>query len=217
MTEVYPRIKDWIVREFGVDWDEKGLKTLRQETKNKWVFPMLFGSLTRSCAANLHLPEETADDLGDEFWDEFPDVKKWQERTVRHFEKHLWIETLGGRRRRGPLSRNQIINHPIQGTAFEIVVDGMNAVSVRAEMEGDPYMEPVINVHDDLTFLMPDDDSLLPRIETVVMEMCKPRHKFVNVPLVVEVSLGSRWSELKEIGVYRSNVLYNTPNPYDNH
>lgn len=214
MVQVYPEIKDWIVREFGVDWDEKGLKTLRQEAKNGWVFPQLFGSTTRSCAERLHLPEDIADDLGAEFWDEFPGVKKWQERTVRHYEKHLYVETLGGRRRRGPLSRNQIINHPIQGTSAEIVIDAMNAVSERAELAGDPYSSPVLNVHDDLTFLMPDDDQLYNRIERVAAEMCRPRHSFVNVPLIVEVSVGPRWNKLKELGVYRSDKLYNLRNPY---
>lgn len=214
MVEVYPRIKDWIVDEFNVDWDEKGLKVLRQEAKNGWVFPQLFGSTTRSCAERLHLPEHIADDLGAEFWDEFQGAKKWQERILRFYDKNLYVETLGGRRRRGPLSKNQIINHPIQGTACEIVVDGMNAVNDMALHEHDLYLLPRLNVHDDLTYFMPDNDQLLERIDKVAKEMCRPRHSYINVPLLVEVSLGPRWSKLKELGVYRSNVIYNTPNPY---
>lgn len=214
----YPEIKDWIVKEFDVDWDEKGMKTLRQEVKNRWVFPSIFGAVVESRAANMHLPEDIARDLDAEFWDGdsggFPDVKKWQKRTIAFYAKHLYVETLGGIRRHGPLSANQIINMPIQGTAAEIVTEGMSAVSELALIEDDlDNLHPVLNVHDDLTF-EPDDDHLEASMLTIAREMCKPRFDYINVPLIVEMKVGHRWSEMKEIAVYRSNELFNTPNPY---
>ena len=209
----YGPIKDQIAKEFGVDWDEKGLKTLRQEAKNKWVFPMIFGSAARSCARNLNIPEDVADTLAEEFWDEFPGVKRWHKETLKFYEKHLYVETLGGNRRRGPMSPNEIINHPIQGTAAEIVCEGMAALSERALIEENYDIDPMLNVHDDLSF-DPRDENLDATIDIIVREMCKHRFDYINVPLVVEVSIGPRWSELEEVGVYRSDVLFNLPNPY---
>ncbi len=213
MVDEYPRIKDWIVQAFSVDWDEKGLKTLRQEAKNGWVFPQLFGSSTRSCAARLHLPEDIADDLGAEYWDEFKGVKQWQEETVRFYEKHLYVETLGGFRRRGPTTLQELINMPIQGTAYEIVREGMNALSERSDEEDDAELHPVFNGHDDLSFIV-RDETLESKIQVIAHEMCMPRFDYVNVPLIVEVSIGSRWDNLKEIGKYSSADLFNLRNPY---
>ena len=213
MVALYPSIKDYIVETFNVDWEEKGLKTLRQEAKNGWVFPQLFGSSVKSCAEQLHLPDYVAEDLAAEFWDEFRDVKKWQEKLLKSYEKNLYVETLGGRRRRGPMTKNEIINMPIQGTAADIVTEAMNAVS-ELSYETDNYeIQPRINVHDDLTYLM-REQALNTNVEIIAREMCRHRFDYINVPLVVEAQIGKRWHELKEINVYRSDEIFNLENPY---
>lgn len=209
----YPQIVDWIVDTFGVDWDEKGMKTLRQETKNKWVFPSIFGASVNSRAASLHLPKEVAKELDGAFFDQFRGVKRWQKRIVDHYEKHLYVETLSGRRRRGPLSLNQIINTPIQGTGADLVKAAMCALSERAEAEENPNIDPRINVHDDLTFT-PDADAVDKTVEIIGWEMTKPRFSWCIVPLVVEVSVGPRWHECKEIAVLRGDVIHSLRNPY---
>lgn len=213
MVAEYPEIKDYIVSEFGVDWDEKGLKTLRQEAKNGWVFPQLFGSSVRSCSEQLHIPLGVMEALAEEFWDEFRGVKEWQQSLLESYDRKGYVETLDGRRRRGPMSLNQIINHPIQGTAFSIVCAGMNAISERAEAEGRLDRHPRFNGHDDLSFFMPDG-TLEENIEVITHEMCRPRFDFINVPLIVEVSVGQRWNALEEIRKYSSEQLFNLRNPY---
>jgi uracil-DNA glycosylase family 4 len=214
MVDIHPSIKDQIVREFKVDWEEKGLKTLRQEAKNKFVFPQFFGASVKACAEQLGLPDSVAQQLCEELWDEFPNVKRWQERLVKNYEKTLYVETLGGRKRRGPLSKNQIINHPIQGTAADIVTEAMAAISEQAEVLDKPWLQPRLNVHDDLSFWVPDQhlESAMPWIAA---EMSAPRFAFVNVPLVVEMKIGQRWSELQEIQVWRGHEIHEIHNPYN--
>lgn len=204
---LYPEIKDWIVSEFEVDWDEKGMKTLRQEAKNKWVFPQFFGSSSRSCAAQLHLPEDIADDAANEFWDQFRGVKAWQKRTVERYAKNHYVETLCGRRRHGPLSYNQIINTPIQGTGADIVMDAQERVTLKAQIEERWQLVPPLNVHDDLSFYIPRA-TLVRDVEDIASVMCDCRFSFINVPILVEVSTSQyRWHEMTEIGVYRSDEL----------
>lgn len=207
MVDIYPPIIDYIVETFEIDWDEKGLKTLRQEAKNQWVFPQLFGSSVKSCADNLHLPDYVAEDLAGEFWDTFKATKKWQEKLLVKYEKNLYVETLGGRRRRGPMTKNEIINMPIQGTACDIVTEAMCVISERAYAEEDPNLQPAINVHDDLSFFTPIDRTDY-YMDIIATEMCLPRFSYINVPLVVEASIGSRWDNLKEVKVYRSNEMF---------
>lgn len=213
LVDIYPEVKDWIVSEFAVDWEEKGLKTLRQEMKNKWVFPQLFGSALRSCAEALHLPDWAANDLGQEFWDEFREVKKWHDRIMKGYEKNLYVEALTGARRRGPMSKNEAINMPIQSTAAAIVKRAMTALSLEAEMREDPELQPSLNVHDDLSTIMADA-TMEAKIETVARIMCEHRYDFINVPLVVEASVGPNWADLEEVRVYRSDELFNLRNPY---
>jgi uracil-DNA glycosylase family 4 len=229
MIKEYGPIKDYIRESWADDFtsarakakkedkdfdeDKLLLKIVRQEAKNGWVFPQLFGSSIRSCAEQLHLPDDVAEDLGAEFWDEFRVVKKWQEGLLKKYEKNLYVETLGGRQRRGPMRKEQIINCPIQGTAADIVTEGMNALSERAMLDDDPDLQPNLNVHDDLTFLLPDA-TLEQKIPIIVREMCLPRFDYINVPLVVEASVGDRWHTLQEIGVYKSHELFGTRNPY---
>lgn len=213
MVDVYPAIKDYIVEAFSVDWDEKGLKTLRQEAKNGWVFPQLFGSSVKSCAEQLHMPMDRMEDLAGEFWDEFKEVKRWQQKLLASYEKRGYVETIDGRRRRGAMTPNQVINHPIQGTAFSIVREGMNAISELADGLENYELHPRFNGHDDLSFFM-RDESLESNIPVIAHEMCKPRFRWINVPLIVEVSVGHRWNDLEEIRKYSSADLFNLRNPY---
>ena len=111
------------------------------------------------------------------------------------------------------MTRNELINMPIQGTAFDIVGAGYNAISELADVSEDDELQPRIIIHDDLTFIM-TDASLETKIPVIAREMCLPRFDYVNVPLVVEVKAGKRWHDLEEIEVYRSHLMFDTPNPY---
>lgn len=224
LQKIYPTVTDWIVDEFPAeiadaekkhaDLDAAILKLLRQEMKNKWVFPQLFGSSLDSCADNLQLPKSIAEDLGEEFWDDFRVVKKWQNKVLEKYEKNLYVETLGGRRRRGPMRKEQIINHPIQGTACgDIVVAAMNAISMRSYLDDNIELQPIFNGHDDLTFEM-NESNLDANIPIIVGEMLKHRFDYINVPLVLELKVGYQWHKMEEIKVYRSHEVFGLPNPY---
>lgn len=211
----YGRIKDWIISEFNVPGDDDKLirKTLRQEAKNKWVFPMFFGSSFKSCAESLHLPEMVAKDMSEEFWDEFDGVLKWQKKLIAGYEKNLYVETLGGRRRRGIMTKNELINHPIQGTAADIVLEAMQDISLTSVIEEDDELQPNINIHDDLTFNLLDS-GVESKMDYIASLMCKPRFNYINVPIIVEASVGPRWDQLEEIKKYRSDEMFNIRNPY---
>src|SRR4029077_3703967 len=98
-----------------------------------------------------------------------------------------YVSTLNGRRHHYPLTRNQAINFPVQGLAADIVCEAMNTLSQYEVENGRWYLHPVLNVHDDLTFIVPDklvDES----VETICGVMLKPPYPFINVPMAVEVS-----------------------------
>ncbi len=111
------------------------------------------------------------------------------------------------------ISKNELINHPIQGSAADIVLESMNVLSEQAMIRDDEHLQPVFNGHDDLTFYLPDD-GMEQRLDIISTEMCRHRFDYINVPIVLEVKVGTRWHDLHEIAVYRSNEMFNIPSPY---
>lgn len=179
-----------------IDTAKKAMKNFRTDVKNQWTFPLFFGASARSVAGYLQIPQDIIEEQIDEFWKMFPETKDWQDRLVKFYNKNGYVECLTGRRRYGPLSLNQIINSPVQGTAAEIVLDAMSRLS---EMN-DPEFQPEINIHDDLTFLRVPVESVEPIAEKVIDTMLKVPFKWAHiVPIAVEMSMGKNWCDLEEL------------------
>jgi uracil-DNA glycosylase family 4 len=186
--------------------DKDVMKKFRSRIKNKLVFPAIFGAQNSSIAAYLDIPEEHVDVLMREFWKTFHGLYEWQERLMKQYWEVGWVETLNGRRRHYPMTRNQAINDPVQGTACEIVCDSMNVLSETAARTSQWHLHPILNIHDDLTMCIPDDDKILEKaIKDVYTVMLSPPYNFINVPLSVTCSVGKHWYKMTEIDKYWSH------------
>jgi DNA polymerase-1 len=182
--------------------DPKAMKKLRTDIKNGWTFPLFFGAKLESAAGYMKIPVEAAQPLYREFWKQFSGVKAWQDQQLKFYNEYGYVECLTGRRRRGPLTVNKVMNSPIQGTAAEIVMDAM----CRLYEDGDPELQPEINIHDDLTFVRVPLERAEQIAERVVDTMLKVPFDFVNVPISVELSEGPNWLEMEEVGSYFSDT-----------
>lgn len=198
----YRRILD----QFGPIDEKDAMKKLRSLVKNKFVFPAIFGATPTSIAGYLNMELEDIDKLMNAFWKQFHGLHDWQKNIMKDYYNYGYVETLTQRRRHYPLSRNQAINHPIQGSACDIVCDGMNKLSRKALKTGEYFLHPRLNIHDDLTFIIPDDDKILEEsIEKIYRTMLSADYKWINIPLSVEVSIGYDWYNMKEIGKFWSH------------
>lgn len=202
----YPRIID------GTMADKAVAKKFRSLIKNKLVFPAIFGASNSSIAGYLRastgvdIPENIVEDLMDEFWEMFAGLYKWQDQLMKGYYEDGYVTSPTGRRHHYPLSRNQAINFPIQGFAADIVCNAMNELSYLAIETGQWHLHPVLNIHDDLTFIVPDDDKMLEgAINTIYKTMLTPPYSVINVPMSVECSVGSNWLEMTEIGKFWSH------------
>lgn len=184
--------------------DKKAMKDFRTDVKNQWTFPLFFGARVQSAAGYLKIPEQVVRPLYKEFWEQFSGVKAWQEKQLEFYHEHGYVEGLTGRRRRGPLSLNQVFNSPVQGTAAAIVIDAMSRLS---EL-GDPELQPEINIHDDLTFIRIPKHRVDAVAERVITEMLKVPFPWVNVPITVEGSIGPNWLEMEEFGAFSSDEWF---------
>lgn len=179
----------------------------RHKAKNGWVFPSFYGSSLKSIISTLELEdEEAADELFKKFWSVFAGVKKWQRLQWKKYERDGFVTSLTGRRRWGPLSYNMVINTPIQGCASDICVDAMDRLFWRSREERQPWLAPLLQIHDDLTFIVPEE-HLSEAIAVIVEEQLGFEAPWVNVPLSVEVEIGSNLAEMEAVGEWTSADL----------
>lgn len=178
--------------------EEEKMDKLRQEAKNKLVFPAFYGAQAPSIAQSMDVPTYIVRRWLDEFWDTFSGVRKWQLDLDEFYREYGYVELLTRFRRYAPLEGNKIINTPIQGTASDIVVDAMNRCSMRAEETGNPQLQPRMNIHDDLTFFIKEDE-LEEHTAELVSIMLTPVFDFINVPLAVEITAGPDWYRQEDV------------------
>lgn len=181
----------------------KKYKYARSLVKNKMVFPAIFGAAQESIGGYLNMPEDVTKRIFDEFWKTFHGLGTWQKKLMKGYYEKGYVVNLFGRKRRYPMTKNEAINFPIQSTAAEMVCDAMDRLSMLAVKTKQWHLHPRLNIHDDLTFIFPDNDNIIDEgIETAVNEMLKLPYKFVNVPMSVEVSIGTHWENQEEIGKF---------------
>lgn len=197
--------------------DKDGRKEFRNAIKNTWTFPLFFGNVLEAVAfdlsreMDLDVSSRTAQKdmiegirpYFEEFWQKYPRVKQWQEELMTFYWSNHYCETLLGFRRREPMPRNEIINHPIQGTAAQIVLDAQIRLARMAYERGMPQLQPVMNIHDDLTFFIPVG-TLEQDIEIIAREMACCPFPFIDVPLSVEVSIGDNWCDKAPLHTFLS-------------
>lgn len=219
LLEVAPQKLDEMAETYPEDsTDEKALvKWFRKEVKNVWTFPLFYGSTLDQAANHLKIPSRIIEPVFNNFWETYVGVKRWQEYIKKFYLEHGYVETLNGRRRYGPMKENEVINSPIQGTTAEVVGDAMNRCSeVAYPPMGrcrsrrpiyDRSHQPMMQIHDDLSFHILNDSMFDDRVMDVVKIMCDVPFDWVCVPIVVEVTVGNDWANLKGYGEFRSDEV----------
>jgi uracil-DNA glycosylase family 4 len=186
--------------------DKDVMKKFRSRIKNKLTFPAIFGAQNSSIAGYLDIPVEIIDKLMREFWKTFSGLYDWQQKLMEGYWENGYVQSPTGRRRHYPMTRNQAINDPIQSVACDIVCRSMNTLSELAAEENKWYLHPILNIHDDLSFVVPDDDKTLEAtIKDVYSVMLTPGYNFINVPLSVSCSVGKHWFQMQEIDKFWSH------------
>ena len=140
--------------------------------------------------------------LIDGYFDTFPQVKQYIERSVAQAREQGYVTTLFGRRRMLPdiNSRNAVvrgyaernaINAPIQGTAADIIKVAMIYIDKRMREEG-LRSKMILQVHDELNFsVVPEEREQLQSL--VINEMQNAIQ--LSVPLVADCGWGTNWLE----------------------
>lgn len=173
----------------------KEVKLMRYNAKNGFVFPTIYGSMPKATAKRLNISESHAEFIYNKLWFDFPEIKEWQDSVLKLYDKKRYVEIPPGRRRYAPLSRNEILNTPIQGAAASIVCKVMNILSRKK-------YHIFLNCHDELVFCVKEKEAKYAAEEIQSIMETKQYDFMRDVPLVVEGSIGFNWFEtvsLKEV------------------
>ena len=186
--------------------DKDVMKAFRNTCKSAWTFCLLFGGQLYTAANYLNVEEKEIAHLYDEFWHIFSGVHKWHLDTIKMYEEVGYVENLSGMRRRAPVARNQLINAPIQADEAVMVWDAFNRLTALE----DPSVQPINEIYDDLTFLVPED-HLEEKLEIITAELTRVTYQWVNVPTVVELSVGESLYDLTEVAKASSLDWHRVP------
>jgi len=201
---------DWTDRIGGHFTKEKvkeNRKKVRDSIKQFWTFALLYGNPLEAVAHDLErefgvrVSPQALSPFYTDFWQRYAGVYSWQEQLVASYWRDGYVSTATGQRRHEPMSRNEIINYPIQGTAGHLVIDAQRRMSLLALHQDRPQLQPRLNIHDDLSFYFPEG-TLEQDIETTARTMVQCPYPFITVPLTVEVSVGNNWADKEEIGTF---------------
>ena len=137
----------------------------------------------------------------------YPRLTAWQKETKMMAGKKMYSETWMGRRRYLPgiqsdvwgvksFSERCALNTPIQGTAADILK--LAIVRILKGLNDRPWLLPIMQIHDELTFIIPETrlDDAVSFIKSCMEE--KPFEDF-DLPLVAEASAGKTFGTMEEL------------------
>jgi DNA polymerase-1 len=165
-------------------------------------FGVIYGISAFGLANNLRIPREDAKRFIDTYFERFPGIQAYMDRTKAFAKEHGYVETLFGRRihtpeinAKGPqagFAYRAAINAPIQGSAADIIRRAM--IRVPAAIEGLPA-RMLLQVHDELLFEVAEDavEETITRVRAVMEEAAHPAVD-LSVPLVVDAGQGPNWA-----------------------
>ncbi len=167
-------------------------------------FGIVYGQQAFGLASSLKIGRAEAQEMIDRYFEAYPGVRAFLDDAVRRAHELGYAETLYGRKRHIKEFRQKnrqlvafgertAMNHPMQGTAADIIKIAMVRVADRLHEEG-LAAKLVLQIHDELDLEVPEAE-----VEAVSELVRKTMEGVVTlrVPLLAEVSYGRNWAEAK--------------------
>ena len=165
-------------------------------------FGLIYGMSAFGLSRQLNISRGAAQDYIDLYFNRYPGVKDYMDRTRALAAEQGYVETIFGRRlylpeirasnfQRRQAAERTAINAPMQGTAADIIKKAMIAVhGWLASSNLDTRM--TMQVHDELVLEVPEGNvqelaSGLVELMSGAVELC--------IPLVVEAGIGDNWDQ----------------------
>ncbi len=189
---------------YGVPMSE--VTAMQRNNAKRINFGIAYGMGAHALAQNTGMSLNEAQDFINRYFSRFPRVKQWLDHTRRLAAEQGYVETVMGRRRYFPALRSdakasdvlrrraerEAINHPVQGSAADIIKIAMINLHRRMQKEGF-QAKMMLQVHDELVFDCPPQEvDAVKRVIAEEMENAFP----LSVRLKSDVAVGPNWDEV---------------------
>ncbi|HWR98458.1 MAG TPA: DNA polymerase, partial [Candidatus Methanoperedens sp.] len=193
---------------------EPGAVTGEQRRTAKTInFGIIYGMGAFGLSQQLGIDQKQAKEFIDRYFERYPGVRAWLDRTVEEARRTGYVETLLGRRRYLPeiqsenrgvaqFAERMATNTPLQGTAADMIKKAMLAIdralkgtvpfSGGREKKAVPFRAlMVLQIHDELLFDVPEAEA--DRLAAMVRAHMEGVVRLA-VPVVVDVGRGPNWA-----------------------
>lgn len=186
---------------FGVPLDKV---TGEQRRSAKAInFGLIYGMSAFGLARQLGIPRGEAQRYMDLYFERYPGVLEYMERTRQQAAEQGYVSTLDGRRlylpdvsssngMRRKAAERAAINAPMQGTAADIIKRAMIEVDAWLQGQDEPLVRMIMQVHDELVFEI--HESVIEASSQRIRELME-NSMTLAVPLKVDVGVGANWDE----------------------
>ncbi|ASM23827.1 DNA polymerase I [Serratia marcescens] len=186
---------------FGVPLDKV---TGEQRRSAKAInFGLIYGMSAFGLARQLGIPRGEAQRYMDLYFERYPGVLDYMERTRQQASEQGYVSTLDGRRlylpdvrssngMRRKAAERAAINAPMQGTAADIIKRAMIEVDAWLQGQEKPLVRAIMQVHDELVFEV--HESVLEEASQRIRQLMEGSMTLA-VPLKVDVGVGMNWDE----------------------
>lgn len=167
-------------------------------------FGIVYGISDYGLAQRIHVSRSQAHEFIQNYFKEFPGVKKYIDDTIAFAREHGYVETITHRRRYLPdihaksfsqrsFAERTAMNTPIQGSAADIIKIAM--IRMKEEIKQRQLQaRMLLQIHDELVFEAPAEE--IPVLQKLVPQVMDSAVQ-LNVPLKVESKVGNTWYDLK--------------------
>ena len=165
-------------------------------------FGIVYGLSPFGLSQNLGIETAEAKRFIDAYFEKYSGVRKFIDKTLDEARREQKVKTLFGRVRPIPdinsknanlrgFAERTAVNTPLQGTAADLIKMAMIRIDA-AIIEGGLKSRMTLQVHDELVFEVPEEESDVMR--TLVREQMENVHP-LTVPLLVEIGVGRNWRD----------------------
>ncbi len=186
------------------DVDEADVDEFQRRFAKVVNYGLAYGMEAYGLAQRLDIPTDQAAEILDNYFEGFPNVAEFMERTIEEARTNGYTTTLLGRRRKLPelssgnfrirqMGERMAQNAPVQGSAadiFKLAMIDVDAALAEAELGA----RMILTVHDELVFETPSEER--EQVEDLVRDAMASAYE-LDVPLVVDTGFGQNWAEAK--------------------
>ncbi len=186
------------------DVDASQVTPLMRRNAKTVNFGIVYGQTEFGLSEQLGISRLEAREFMNSYFEKFPSIHAYMNQLIDYCKEHGYVKTLFSRRRWIPeindknfmtreFGKRAAMNAPIQGSAADLIKLAMIQVD-RAMKEKNVKSKLLLQIHDELIFLVPNDElefmkKLVPDVMNSAMEL--------KVPLKASVEYGRTWYEAK--------------------